>query len=393
MTPPLSGITVLDMTRVLSGPYSTMLLADMGARVLKIEQPGKGDDTRAWGPPFIDGESAYFLSINRNKESVTLDFKKPEARAILDRLIAKSDVLVENFRPGTLNKIGLDYASLAPAHPKLVYCSISGFGQTGPRSPEPGYDAVIQAEGGLMSITGSMDGPPYRLGVAIGDIVTGMFATQGILLALFNRERTGLGQLVDIGMLDSVAALLTYQAGIYFATGAAPNRIGNRHPTIVPYETFTARDGDFVLAVGNDEQWRRFCSVAELPDDERFATNQLRVTRYDELKPILVACLRRATRSNWIERLTAAGVPCGSVRNLQEVFADSQLAAREMIADVHHRTVGPLRVLGTPIKLSATPGSVRTAPPTLGQHTESVLRQDLGLSSAQIETLRSSRAI
>ena len=393
MTLPLSGITVLDLTRVLSGPYCTMLLADMGARVLKIEQPGKGDDTRAWGPPFIDGESAYFLSINRNKESVTLDFKKPEARAILDRLIAQSDVLVENFRPGTLSKIGLDYTALAPVHPKLVYCSISGFGQTGPRSPEPGYDAVIQAEGGLMSITGSMDGPPYRLGVAIGDIVTGMFAAQGVLLALFSRERTGVGQLVDIGMLDSVAALLTYQAGIYFATGSAPGRIGNRHPTIVPYETFSASDGDFVLAVGNDEQWRRFCSVAGLPDDERFATNQLRVTRYDELEPILVACLRSATRGDWIQRLTAAGVPCGAVRNLHEVFSDSQLAAREMIADVTHATVGPLRLLGTPVKLSATPGSVRTAPPTLGQHTESVLQQELGLSSAQIATLRSHGAV
>jgi crotonobetainyl-CoA:carnitine CoA-transferase CaiB-like acyl-CoA transferase len=393
MTLPLSGITVLDLTRVLSGPYCTMLLADMGARVVKIEQPGKGDDTRAWGPPFIDGESAYFLSINRNKESVTLDFKKPEARAILDRLIAKSDVLVENFRPGTLNKLGLDYASLAPKHPRLVCCSISGFGQTGPRRHEPGYDAVIQAEGGLMSITGSADGPPYRLGVAIGDIVSGMFAAQGILLALFARERTGAGQLVDIGMLDSVAALLTYQAGIYFATGAAPSRIGNRHPTIVPYETFHASDGDFVLAVGNDDQWRRFCAVAGLPDDPRFATNQLRVTGYDQLKPILSACLRNATRTQWIQRLTEAGVPCGSVRNLQEVFSDDQLAAREMIAGVNHATIGALKLLGTPMKLSTTPGSVRTAPPTLGQHTDAVLREDLGLSAEQIGDLRRHQAI
>jgi crotonobetainyl-CoA:carnitine CoA-transferase CaiB-like acyl-CoA transferase len=393
MTPPLSGITVLDLTRVLSGPYCTMLLADMGARVIKIEQPGKGDDTRAWGPPFIDGESCYFLSINRNKESVTLDFKKAEARAILDRLIAKSDVLVENFRPGTLARIGLDYPALAAKHPRLVYCSISGFGQTGPRSHEPGYDAVIQAEGGLMSITGAADGPPYRLGVAIGDIVTGMFAAQGIQLALFARERTNAGQFVDIGMLDSVAALLTYQAGIYFATGSAPTRIGNRHPTIVPYETFSASDGDFVLAVGNDEQWRRFCSVAGLPNDERFITNQLRVTRYDELKPILAACLRGTTRAEWIERLTTAGVPCGSVRSLNEVFADEQLAARAMIAGVEHASIGALRVLGTPIKLSSTPGSVRTAPPALGQHTDSVLRQDLGLTAAQVEALRGQRAI
>src|SRR5262245_56913835 len=271
---PLDGITVLDLTRVLSGPYCTMLLADMGARVIKIEQPGKGDDTRAWGPPFLEGESAYFLSINRNKESVTLDFKHPEGRSILGRLIARADVLVENFRPGTLTKLGLDYASLAEAHPRLVYCSISGFGQTGPRSAEAGYDAVMQGEGGLMSITGPSDGPTFRLGVAIADIVSGMFAAQGITLALLARERTGRGQAVDISMLDSVAVLLTYQAGIFFATGLAPGRLGNRHPTIVPYETFTASDGEFVLAIGTDDQWRRFCEIAELEYDERYVTNR-----------------------------------------------------------------------------------------------------------------------
>ena len=393
MQPPLDGVTVLDLTRVLSGPYCTMILGDMGARIIKIEQPGKGDDTRGWGPPFLDGESAYFLSINRNKESVTLDFKQPAGRAILERLIAKSDVLIENFRPVTLAKIGLDYASLAPAHPRLVCCSISGFGQTGPRRKEAGYDAVIQAEGGLMSITGAADGPPYRVGVAIGDIVTGMFAAQGVLLALLARERTGHGQLVDVGMLDSVAALLTYQAGIYFATGSAPRRIGNRHPTIVPYETFAAADGDFVLAIGNDDQWRRFCTVAGLGDDERFATNRLRVTGYAELKPILAVRLRTETRRSWIERLTAAGVPCGSVRDLEEVLSDPQLDAREMIARVEHATLGAMSVLGIPVKLSDTPGAVRTAPPTLGQHTESVLQHDLGLSEADIAALRERNAI
>src|SRR5262245_60866223 len=269
-----------------------MLLANMGARVIKVEQPGKGDDTRAWGPPFLDGESAYFLSINRNKESVTLDFKTADGRAVLDQLIARSDVLVENFRPGTLDKIGLDYASLAQTHPSLIVCSISGFGQTGPRRAEEGYDAVIQAEGGLMSITGPPDRQPVRLGVAIGDIVTGMFAAQGVLLALLARARTGRGQLVDVAMLDSVAALLTYQAGIYFATGTVPQRIGNRHPTIVPYETFTASDGDFVLAVGNDEQWQRFIQIAGIANDERFRTNRDRVTRYDELRPLLAQVLQ-----------------------------------------------------------------------------------------------------
>jgi crotonobetainyl-CoA:carnitine CoA-transferase CaiB-like acyl-CoA transferase len=386
--PPLEGITVLDLTRVLSGPYCTMLLADMGARVIKIEQPGKGDDTRAWGPPFVEGESAYFLSINRNKQSVTLDFKTPDGRAILDRLIARSDVIVENFRPGALAKLELDYASLAARHPRLVYCSISGFGHTGPRSHEPGYDAVIQAEGGLMSITGSADGPPFRLGVAIADIVSGMFAAQGVTLALFARERSGRGQAVDIGMLDSVAALLTYQAAIYFTTGSAPSRMGNRHPTIVPYETFAASDGDFVLAVGNDEQWRRFCAASGFADEARFATNAARVTNYAELKPLLDALLRQRTRGSWIEQLTAVGVPCGSVRNLHEVFTDAQLSARGMVAEVEHSRIGALKLLGVPVKLSATPASVPTAPPTLGQHTDAVLGQDLGFSAREIAALR-----
>ncbi|OFW26159.1 MAG: formyl-CoA transferase [Acidobacteria bacterium RIFCSPLOWO2_02_FULL_65_29] len=385
---PLHGIMVLDLTRVLSGPYCTMLLADMGARVIKVEQPGKGDDTRAWGPPFLQEESAYFLSINRNKESVTIDFKQTEGRAVLDRLIAKSDVVVENFRPGTLRKLGLDYASLAPRYPTLVYCSVSGFGHSGPREGEAGYDAVMQAEGGLMSITGAADGPPFRLGVAIADIVSGMFAAQGVTAALFARDRTGAGQAVDIAMLDSVAALLTYQAGIYFATGTAPTRMGNRHPTIAPYETFRASDGDFVIAVGNDGQWRRFCEATGFPLDTRFATNRQRVTAYAELKPLLDARLGTGTRSHWIEALGAAGVPCGSVRDLDELFADPQVEARSMTAEVEHATIGALRVLGTPLKLSGTPPSVRTAPPTLGQHTEAVLTRDLGLTAEDVAALR-----
>jgi crotonobetainyl-CoA:carnitine CoA-transferase CaiB-like acyl-CoA transferase len=391
--PPLEGITVLDLTRVLSGPYCTMLLADMGARVIKIEQPGKGDDTRAWGPPFLEGESSYFLSINRNKESVTLDFKHPEGRALLDQFIARSDVLVENFRPGTLAKLGLDYASVAPRHPRLVYCSVSGFGQTGPRRKEPGYDAIMQAEGGLMSITGSADGPPYRLGVAIVDIVSGIFAAYGISLALLSRERTGRGQEVDLAMLDAVTSLLTYQAESYFATGTVPARLGNRHPSIVPYETFAASDGDFVLAVGNDEHWQRFCSVAQLDPDPRFATNRQRVTEYIELRPLIAARLRSQPRLYWIERLTAAGVPCGSVRNLRELFDDAQLEARAMIARVEHDSIGPLRVLGVPVKLSDTPGAVRTPPPRLGQHTDAVLRRDLGMSADTLAALRQKSVI
>ena len=405
--PPLDGTLVLDLTRVLSGPYCTMLLGDMGVRVIKIEQPGKGDDTRAWGPPFLypsghtppaggpegAGESAYFLSINRNKESVTLDFKSAEGRAILDRLLARCDVVVENFRPGTLARIGLDYKTLAPRFPRLVYCSVSGFGQTGPRAKEPGYDAVMQGEGGLMSITGAADGPPYRLGVAIADIVSGMFAAYGVALALFARERTGEGQQVDVAMLDAVAALLTYQAGNFFASGKVPTRLGNRHPSIAPYETFAASDGDFVLAVGNDEQWRTFCAAAEINEDPRFATNRQRVTAYDELRPVIADRLRTRPRQQWIERLTAAGVPCGSVRNLQELFDDPQLAAREMIARVEHATIGALRTLGVNVKLSGTPGSVRTAPPTLGQHTDAVLGGDLRLSAGEIDALRRRRII
>jgi crotonobetainyl-CoA:carnitine CoA-transferase CaiB-like acyl-CoA transferase len=387
-TTPLAGITVLDLTRVLSGPYCTMLLADMGARVIKVEHPRKGDDTRAWGPPFLEGESAYFLSINRNKESVTLDFKHPEGRAILEALIARADVLIENFRPGTLARLGLDWPSLSARHPRLVYCSISGFGQTGPRSAEPGYDAVMQAEGGLMSITGSSDGPPFRLGVAIADIVSGMFAAQGVTAALFARERTGRGQEVDVAMLDSVTALLTYQAGIYFASGAPPPRMGNRHPTIVPYETFAASDGDFVLAVGNDEQWRRFCAVAGLEADDRFATNRQRVTGYADLKPLLDERLASRPRGYWIEKLTEAGVPCGSVRNLGELFADPQVGARGMVREVEHAAIGRMKVLGTPLRLSDTPPTVRSAPPLLGQHTDAVLGRELGLDAARLRGLR-----
>jgi crotonobetainyl-CoA:carnitine CoA-transferase CaiB-like acyl-CoA transferase len=395
-TPPLDGLLIVDLTRVLSGPYCTMLLADMGARVIKIEQPGCGDDTRGWGPPFLGDESAYFLSVNRNKESLTLDLKQPDARRILAQLLDRADVLVENFRPGTMERLGFGYETVSARWPSVVYASISGFGQTGPRRDQPGYDAVIQAEAGLMSITGEAGGPALRLGVAIADIVSGMFAAQGIAMALLARARSGRGQLVDIGMLDSTAALLTYQAANYFATGRAPERLGNRHPTIVPYETFEAADGEFVLAVGNDDLWKRLCSVmglAGLADDPRFATNRGRVQHYGELEPILVERLRTRTRAEWIASLNAEGVPCGAVRDVAEVLNDPQLSARAMIESVEHATLGTVRVLGVPIKLSATPGAVRTAPPTLGQHTDQILRTDLGLTDAEITRLRATAAV
>lgn len=386
----LAGVTVLDLTRVMSGPYCTMLLADMGARVIKVEQPGRGDDTRHWGPPFLRGESTYFLSVNRNKQSVTLDFKTPAGRPLLDALIARADVLVENFRPGALDRQGLGHAELRARHPRLIYVSLSGYGHTGPRRDDPGYDAVLQGEGGLMSLTGAADGPPYRLGVAVADIVAGMFAAQGVLLALLARGRTGRGQHVDVAMLDSVAAMLTYQAAIAMSTGASPARQGNRHPSIAPYDTFEAADGCFVLAVGNDEQWRRFCKTSGFDDllaDPRFATNEGRVREYESLGPILSGRLRTRGCAEWISILLTAGVPCGPVRTVGEVLADPQIAAREMIETVVHPTAGDLSVLGVPVKLSETPGAVRTAPPLLGQHTDAILAE-LGMTPGEIEELR-----
>ena len=387
---PLDGLTVLDFTRVLAGPYCTMQLADLGARVIKIEQPGRGDDTRAWGPPFVAGESAYFLSVNRNKESLALDLKHERARPILDALVARADVVVENFRPGTMGRLGLEYENVAARHPRLVYCSISGFGQTGPRRAEAGYDAMMQAEGGLMSITGAAGGPPFRLGVAIGDIATGMFAVQGILAALFARERRGRGQRVDIAMLDSVTALLSYQASSAFATGTAPARMGNRHPSIAPYDTFATSDGEFVLSVGNDDLFRRLAAALGRPalaDDARFVTNADRVMNHDALRHELSALLVSWRLQDLLRDLARAGVPAGAVRSVSEALADPQLAAREMIVPLEHLTAGTIRVLGTPLKLSDTPASIRTPPPTLGEHTPAILRNDVGLSDRDIAEL------
>jgi crotonobetainyl-CoA:carnitine CoA-transferase CaiB-like acyl-CoA transferase len=393
---PLSGITILDLSRVLSGPYCTMLAADMGARVIKIEHPERGDDTRAWGPPFVGGESAYYLSINRNKESVAVDFKTEAGRRIIHELAARADVLVENFRPGTLDPIGLGYAAVAARHPRLVYVSVSGFGQNGPRRDEPGYDAVAQAEGGLMSITGTGDGPAVRVGIAIADIASGMFAFQGLLLALIARARTGRGQLVDVSLLDSVTALLTYQSSRYFATGEAPPRSGNRHLTIAPYDTFDARDGVLVLAVGNDRQWQTLCRVLELASlagDAGFATNEGRVTHYARLRAALEPVFRARDLDDLIATLRAAAVPCGAVRSVAEALRDPQILAREMIESVNHPTIGALQTLGLPVKLSDTPGAVRTPPPRLGEHTTAVLANDLGMSEGEIARLLETGAI
>jgi formyl-CoA transferase/CoA:oxalate CoA-transferase len=391
---PLAGTTVLDLSRVLSGPFCTMQLADMGARVIKVEQPGRGDDTRAWGPPFPGGESAYYLSINRNKESLTLDLKHAAAREVIDPLLARADVVIENFRPGTIDRLGLGYPQIEARFPRLIYCSISGFGQTGPRRDAPGYDSVVQAEGGLMSVTGQADRPAVRLGVAIGDMTAGLYAAYAIVLALLARERTGRGQYIDIGMLDSVVSLLTYQAGLFFAEGTVPRRMGNRHPTIAPYDTFPAADGEFVLAVGNDEQWRRLCGIADFRSlsEDRFATNERRVRDYDALRPLLIEKFRLMTRDNCISTLLAAGVPCGSVRDVPEVMSDPQLAARDMIVSMNHPTAGTIRQLGVPPKLSGTPGGIRTPPPRLGEHTDAILRE-LGFDEDRIRSLRAAGAL
>ena len=386
MPGPLTGFTVLDLTRVLSGPYCTMVLGDLGARIIKVEQPGKGDDTRAWGPPFLGEESAYFLSINRNKESVTLDYKPAAGRKVLAELIAKADVLVENFRPGTLERAGFGWDAVHQEFPRLVYASIAGYGQTGPRKDEAGYDAVMQAEGGLMSVTGDADRPGYRLGVAITDMVAGLYCSQGITAALLARERSGEGQRVDIGMLDTTAALLTYQAANWFATGQTPQRRGNRHATIAPYETFTTADGEIVVAVGNDDLWKRFCPAVGLPElaaNPRFATNRDRMANYDDMRPPIDRVFRTATNAEWIARLNAAGVANGEVRDIGQMLNDPQLAAREMVQTMMHPTVGAIRVVGAPIKLSATPASLRTPPPVLGQHTDAVLAE-LGYAAGEI---------
>jgi glutaryl-CoA transferase len=368
-----------------------MQLADMGARVIKIERPGSGDDTRAWGPPFVNGESAYFLSINRNKESLTLNFKHPEGRRLLDELIARADILVENFRPGTLDEMGLGYDALHAKHPRLIYTSISGFGHSGPLRERAGYDAVLQGEAGIMSLTGPPEGGGYKVGVAIADLAAGLFAAQGTLLALYARERSGVGQHVDIAMLDSVAALLTYQAGIYFVTGAPPVRYGNAHPTVAPYETFQAADGEVVLAAGNDELWRKFCRVAGLEiyaGDPRFASNRDRVRNYSMLRPIVADAFLKRTRSEWLQLLNEAGIPAGPVRNLHEVLSDEQLLTRDMVHMLQHSHAGPVQVLGVPVKLSTTPGAVRRPPPALGEHTEAILTGDLGLASSQVAEMR-----
>ena len=387
---PLAGVRVLDLTRVLAGPFCSMILGDMGAEVIKIEEPGKGDDTRSW-PPFLGGEATYFLSVNRNKQSLTLNLKAPEGRAILQKLARKSDVVLENFRTGTMERLGLGYKSLAKLNPRLVYCAISGFGESGPESARAGYDLVVQAESGIMDITGFEDGPPVKVGTSIADLVAGMSAAHGITLALLARHRTKRGQKVEISMQDAMAALLTYQAGIYFGTGNKPGRRGNKHPSIVPYEVFKAADAYLTLGVANNSLWERCCVALEHPElmkDPRYATVAARVQNRDVLVPRLNEILGTRSADDWLKRFEEVGVPAGRIRTVAEVCESAHLKARGMIVTLPHPKAGALRVLGVPVRLHATPGKATTPPPLLGQHTERVLTRVLGVKKAEVTRLR-----
>ncbi len=392
---PLDGIRVVDLSRVVSGPYCTMTLADMGADVIKIEEPGRGDESRAFGPPFLGGESPYFLSINRNKRSCTVNLKCDDGRAILERLVARADVLVQNFRPGAVERLGLDYDSLAPRNPRLVYCSISGFGDTGPDAARPGYDLIVQGESGLMDLTGEPDGPPTRIGTSIADLTTGLMAAQGILLALYARQTTGRGQHVRVAMLDAVVSLLTYNTGNYFATGDAPTRRGNDHPSVAPYQTLRAADGWINLGIANDALWRRYCDALgrpDLRDDPRFATAPERVRQRVELIPIIETLTGERTVAEWMELLGAAGVPCGRIRNVEEVCTNPQLTERGKVVERPHPTAGTVKTIGQPIELDDTPARIRTAPPLLGEHTDDVLRES-GYADEEIRAFRERGAV
>ena len=374
--PPLDGIRIVDLTRVLAGPFCTMMLGDMGAEVIKIEEPEHGDEVRGWAP-FIDGWSSYFLGVNRNKKSVALDLKAPEGVSALRALVRDADVLVENFKPGSLEQLGFGYEAVSAINPTLVYCSISGYGQNGPLAGLSGYDAVIQGESGLMEVTGQPDGPPTRVGIAITDYLAGLYASQGILLALIERRRSGLGQHVDIALFDSLMSALTLPAGLWFATGESPRRMGNDHPSIAPYETLSARDGFIIIGAGNPRLWTQVCvalGIDHLIEDPRFLTNDDRLRNREELKAELHAVLQQRNLEELIACLRDHGVPCGRVRTVAEALEDPQLQAREMVIAIPHTALGSIRALGNPIKLSRTPYSIREAPPGLGEHTESVLK-------------------
>ena len=400
---PLTGIRILDLTRAMAGPFCTMMLGDLGADVIKVERPGRGDESRGWGPPFVGepygpypGESAYYLSANRNKRSITVNLKEQKGVEIVRQLAAKADAFVENFRTGVLDGLGLGYDQLSSVNPQLVYCSISGYGRTGPYADRPGYDFVIQAEGGFMGITGPEEGPPFRVGVPIIDITAGMFSSTAILAALRARDTTGKGQLIDLSLLDTQVALLANVASNYLVGGQEPRRLGNAHPSITPYEAFRARDRWFALAAANERQWSILCDVIgqpELRTDPRFADNNTRVKNRTVLREVLDAAFRNQDADEWLEAFRRAGLPCGPINSIPEVFSHAQTEARDLIAGIQHPTAGTVQFPGFPYKLSDTPASVRRPPPMLGEHTEEVLIDLLGYSTEDVMACRQVGAI
>lgn len=390
MAGPLDGIKVLDLTRVLAGPFATMILADLGAEVIKIEQPGTGDESRNFGP-FKNGFSLYFMSVNRGKRSVTLNLKSDRGKAIFKQLVQQNDILVENFRPGTMKKLGLDYGTLVVEYPQLIYAACSGFGQTGPYAEKGAYDMIIQGMGGIISITGEPDGSPVRVGTSISDITAALFTTIGILSALHHRNITGKGQFVDVAMLDSLVAVLENAIVRYFATGDNPKPLGSRHPAITPFEAFKSADGQIIIAIGNDVLWSKFCEYIDKPDlitDARFNTNNKRTDNHDELQPILSEIMCQRTTDEWVEALENIGVPCGPINTIDKVVNHPQIEAREMIAKVVHEITGTVQVPGIPIKMSDTPGKIETPAPSLGQHTDEVMQNELKLSVNEVIKLK-----
>jgi len=404
---PLKGIRVLDLSRVLAGPWASQMFADMGADVLKVERPGAGDDTRGFGPPWIvdretgaQVDAAYYASANRGKRSITLDFTTPSGQRIAQRLAAACDIVLENYKVGALARFGLDYAAVRKLNPRVIYCSITGFGQTGPYRNRPGYDFLIQGMGGLMSVTGERDdrpgGGPQRAGVALADITTGMYAANAVLAALYHRERTGEGQAIDLALLDAQVSVLVNQGMNWLIGGTVPVRSGNGHPNIVPYQAFATADGHIILAVGNDEQFRRFCEAAgcaHIAADPRYLTIAERNAHRDTLIPALAEVLRQRSSRDWVERLEAAQVPCGPINTIKDVFEDPQVIARGMRLDLPHPRAGTLPSIANPIRFSGTPIEYTHAPPVLGQHTDEVLRDVLGLDNAEIEQLRRDGAL
>ena len=392
----LSGIRVLDLSRILAGPYCTMVLGDQGAEVIKVERPGTGDDTRTWGPPFAGGESAYYLCCNRNKKSVAVDLKEPAGAELVRELAAVSDVFVENFTPGLIGRFGLDYETLREINPRLVYCSISAYGQDGPYRDRPGYDMVLSAVGGLMHITGEPEGSPCKVGVAITDVLTGVYASGAITAALLWRERSGRGQYIDCSLLDAQVSGLANIASNWLVAGKEAVRWGTAHESIIPYQVFPTRDRPIAIAVANQKLWVNFCRAVgheEWLEDPRFESNPERVANRDEILPRVFEVMAERSCAEWMEVLVAAAIPCGPVNNMQSLFDDPQVRHREMIAEVPHPTIGDLRLAGVPIKYSETPGSIRRPPPLLGEHTEEVLAEVLGRSAEEIEALRCQGAI